>query len=296
MVCGYKQGGKGMLGICIGVVLFVMVCILMKKEDTQNKYALEARRKKAIQYRNMGAFLMTICLVTFAYGAFKMILGPRVTADLGSEQWIHQFNASYDYGESLFRMWPFIMLVFGVTGGFGQYFWNKYKTLKAGLYGEELVSDTLNSLPEEYTVYNNIPIEKDGRQTEIDSLIISKYGIFLGEVKNYKGRIIGDENDSTWTQIKKSAAGELYENSIKNPIKQAKFQTYLLSSVFREKGLNCYIDPYVVFVGSDSVNTDSDMVLRSQNEFYNEIMSHHDIKISRDNMNKIKGLIECLTK
>ena len=52
MVCGYKQGGKGMLGICIGVVLFVMVCILMKKEDTQNKYALEVRRKKAIQYRN----------------------------------------------------------------------------------------------------------------------------------------------------------------------------------------------------------------------------------------------------
>ena len=107
---------------------------------------------------------------------------------------------------------------------------------------------------------------------------------------------MGAENDATWTQIKKSAAGELYENSIKNSIKQAKFQTYLLSSFFREKGLNCYIDSYVVFVGSESVNTDSDMVLTSQNEFYNEIISHHDIKISRDTMNKIKGLIECLTK
>ena len=143
---------------------------------------------------------------------------------------------------------------------------------------------------------NNIPLEKNGKQTEIDTLVVSKYGIFLGEVKNYKGQISGNENDLTWAQIKESSGGKCYENTIKNPVKQAKFQTYLLSSILKENGLNCYIHPYVVFTGAEDIITDSELVLRSENEFHNTILSYHDTRISNENLKKLKGVIECLKK
>lgn len=285
-----------MLGICLIIILIVIACSFMKQDTNQNKYSLEARRKKVNLYRNMGILLKGLCFVTFAYGAYKMAFGPSVTAELGSQAWTNQFNASYAYDESLSRMWPVLMFIFAITGGLGQLCMNKYKKLSFGLCGEERVSHALNSLPTEYTVYNNVPIEKDGRRSEIGSLVVSKYGIFLGEVKNYKGRIIGNENDGMWTQIKKSSSGEHYENSVKNPVKQAKFQSYLLSSILKEKGLNCYINPYVVFTGSESVNTDSGIVLRSENEFNSKILSFKEVRISNENVSKLKGVIECLQK
>lgn len=261
-----------------------------------NKYSLESRKKQANLYKTWGLILVIIGFGLFLYAGAKMVFGPQVTASLGSEAWQRQFDVAYNYQQNM----DGIISVLAVSGiiivGIGDVLWKKYKTLSTGLYGEELVSYTLNLLPNEYTLYNNIPLEKDGKQTEIDTLVISKYGIFLGEVKNYKGQISGNENDLTWTQIKESSGGKCYENPIKNPVKQAKFQTYLLSSILKENGLNCYIHPYVVFVNAEDICTDSELVLRSENEFHNTILTYHDTRISNENLNKLKGVIECLKK
>lgn len=261
-----------------------------------NKYSLESRKKQANLYKTWGLILVIIGFGLFLYAGAKMVFGPQVTASLGSEAWQRQFDVAYNYQQNM----DGIISVLAVSGiiivGIGDVLWKKYKTLSTGLYGEELVSYTLNSLPNEYTLYNNIPLEKDGKQTEIDTLVVSKYGIFLGEVKNYKGQISGNENDLTWTQIKESSGGKCYENTIKNPVKQAKFQTYLLSSILKENGLNCYIHPYVVFVNAEDISTDSELVLRSENELHNTILTYHDTRISNENLNKLKGVIECLKK
>lgn len=261
-----------------------------------NKYSLESRRKQANLYKTWGIVLVVIGFGLFLYGGAKMVFGPQVTASLGSEAWQRQFDAAYNYQQSMDGIISALAVSGIIIAGIGDVLWKKYKTISAGLYGEELVSYTLNSLPAEYTSYNNIPLEKDGKRTEIDTLVVSKYGIFLGEVKNYKGRIVGNENDSTWTQIKTSSAGESYENTIKNPVKQAKFQTYLLSSILKDQGLHCYVNPYVVFTGSESVNTDSGIVLRSENEFHNTILTYHDTRISNENLEKIRGVIRCLQR
>lgn len=261
-----------------------------------NKYSLESRKKQANTYKFLGAILFVIGTGMFLYTGAKMVLEPQITAELGTSEWHSQFNAMQNYRQSMKQILPFIAVGGMIIAGIGDVLWRKYKTISAGLYGEELVSYTLNSLPAEYTSYNNIPLEKDGKQTEIDTLVVSKYGIFLGEVKNYKGRIVGNKNDITWTQIKKSSAGETYENTIKNPVKQAKFQTYLLSSILKENGLNCYIHPYVVFINVEDITTDSELVLKSENEFHNIILTYHDTRISNENLNKLKGVIECLKK
>ena len=261
-----------------------------------NKYSLESRREQANLYKTWGIILLVIGFGLFLYAGAKMIFEPQMTAGLGTSEWHDQFNAMQSYRQSMEHVIPIFAVGGIIVAGIGDVLWKKYKTISAGLYGEELVSYTLNSLPAEYTSYNNIPLEKDGKRTEIDTLVVSKYGIFLGEVKNYKGRIVGNENDSTWTQIKTSSAGESYENTIKNPVKQAKFQTYLLSSILKDQGLHCYVNPYVVFTGSESVNTDSGIVLRSENEFHNTILTYHDTRISNEDLEKIRGVIRCLQK
>ena len=261
-----------------------------------NKYSVESRQKQANTYKFWGILLIIVGIGLFLYAGAKMAFEPQITAGLGTSEWHDQFNAMQSYRQSMEHVIP----IFAVSGiliiGLGDVLWRKYKTLSTGLYGEELVSYTLNSLPNEYAMYNNILLEKDGKRTEIDTLIVSKYGIFLGEVKNYKGCITGNENNSTWTQIKKSSAGKSYENTIKNPVKQAKFQTYLLSSILKENGLNCYIHPYVVFINAEDICTDSELVLKSENEFHNTILTYHDTRISNENLNKLKGVIECLKK
>lgn len=261
-----------------------------------NKYSLESRKKQAKTYKFWGMLLIIVGMGMFLYAGAKMVFEPQITAGLGTSEWHDQFNAMQSYRQSMEHVIP----IFAVGGilimGLGDVLWRKYKTLSTGLYGEELVSYTLNTLPNEYTMYNNILLEKDGKRAAIDTLVISKYGVFLGEVKNYKGRISGNENDSAWIQIKKSSGGKCYENSIKNPVKQAKFQTYLLSSILKENGLNCYIHPYVVFISAEDITTDSEIVLKSENEFYNTILSYHDTKISKENLEKLKGVMECLKK
>ncbi len=56
-------------------------------------------------------------------------------------------------------------------------------------------------------------------------MVISNYGIFVIETKNYKGWIIGKESDAYWKQV-------IYKekNSFLNPIKQNEYHMKLLRS------------------------------------------------------------------
>lgn len=51
-----------------------------------------------------------------------------------------------------------------------------------------------------YTTLNNITIPTSNGTTQIDHVVVSKYGIFVIETKNMKGWIFGDENSRQWTQ------------------------------------------------------------------------------------------------
>ncbi|MCM3443526.1 NERD domain-containing protein [Metabacillus halosaccharovorans] len=72
-----------------------------------------------------------------------------------------------------------------------------------GILGEKSVALFLSKLdPKEYRVFHDlyIPTAK-GKTTQIDHLIISRYGIFVIETKNYKGWIFGSEKNKYWTQV-----------------------------------------------------------------------------------------------
>lgn len=69
-----------------------------------------------------------------------------------------------------------------------------------GRIGEKNVSIMLNFLSKDYHIFNDIYLEVNGITTQIDHLIISNYGIFVIETKNYSGWIYGGDSSEYWTQ------------------------------------------------------------------------------------------------
>ena len=78
---------------------------------------------------------------------------------------------------------------------FWQTFFNK------GNMGEYNIYRTLEKIKGTKLLLTNLYIPKaDGSTTEIDLLLITKYGFFVVESKNYSGWIYGDEKHRNWTQ------------------------------------------------------------------------------------------------
>ena len=77
----------------------------------------------------------------------------------------------------------------------------RYGARIKGALGEWALNRVLVSeLPASYQHYRNlvIPAEK-GDFTEVDHLVLSPFGIFVIEVKNYRGWIFGSERQPQWT-------------------------------------------------------------------------------------------------
>jgi len=77
-----------------------------------------------------------------------------------------------------------------------------------------------------YHLIKNITIPADGGSTQIDHVIVSRFGVFVVETKNLRGWIFGKEGDAYWTQ-------KLYRHSEKfqNPLRQNYKHTKTLSEI-----------------------------------------------------------------
>lgn len=115
-----------------------------------------------------------------------------------------------------------------------------------GRIGEINVASRLNLLNhDEYKILNNVILQtKNGGIVQIDHIIVSVYGIFVIETKNYKGWIFGNENAENWMQV-------IYKekNQFRNPIKQNWSHVYALKNLLADFP-NAKFIPIVVFTGS----------------------------------------------
>ena len=85
-----------------------------------------------------------------------------------------------------------------------------------GTLGELRQEIRLDGLPRQhYKVINNIIIPNKENTSQIDHLVISNFGIFVIENKNFKGNIYGSERSKTWTQFLGGTKNNFY-----NPIYQ----------------------------------------------------------------------------
>ena len=115
-----------------------------------------------------------------------------------------------------------------------------------GRIGEIGIASRLNLLNHnDYKILNNVILQtKNGGTVQIDHIIVSVYGIFVIETKNYKGWIFGNENAENWMQV-------IYKekNQFRNPIKQNWSHIYALKNLLADFP-NAKFIPIVVFTGS----------------------------------------------
>jgi hypothetical protein len=100
-----------------------------------------------------------------------------------------------------------------------------------------------------YHLIRNVTIPADGGTTQIDHVIVSRFGVFVVETKNLRGWIFGKEGDAYWTQ-------KLYRHSEKfqNPLRQNYKHTKTLSEIL---GISDdKMRSVVVFPGDSSFKTE----------------------------------------
>jgi hypothetical protein len=146
-----------------------------------------------------------------------------------------------------------------------------------GYLGELGIRRKLNRLdPQTYTILYDvlIPTAKEGKTSQIDHVVISPYGIFVIETKNYQGWIFGQEKSQYWTQT-------IYKRKERffNPILQNNGHIKALKELLSE-----YTDvPYhniVVFGGRAKlkVNVTSEVINAAQ--LLSTIQNHNEANLN----------------
>jgi hypothetical protein len=93
-----------------------------------------------------------------------------------------------------------------------------------------------------YMRFHNLIIQAENGTTQIDHLLLSRYGIFVIETKNYNGWIYGGQRQDTWTQ---NLFGK--KNHFQNPLHQNYRHTKALSECLHVN--HGKIHPIVFFIG-----------------------------------------------
>jgi len=130
-----------------------------------------------------------------------------------------------------------------------------------GAKGEELGLTQALNLPEGYHVFTNVTISYDNYSQETDLIIVGMKGVYIIEVKNHNGKIVGDAEDAEWMQYKVGRGGGRYSKKIHNPVKQVKGQVYKLSKFLKEQGINVWVEGVILFTNDKvSVNVNNSSI------------------------------------
>lgn len=168
-----------------------------------------------------------------------------------------------------------------------------------GYYGEYLVFEKLFfniDSPCKFLMNLEIPTE-NGKTTEIDLLMIHTTGIYVFEIKHYKGIIYGDTNGEIWTQFFRTQKNNIF----KNPVLQNAYHLKALKKIFP----NTDVFSAIVFTNSDcdiKVKNDNNSLIISKLDnlienlnnsfYYSEKYSINDIDKRFSALLKYSKLIE----
>lgn len=159
-------------------------------------------------------------------------------------------NISQIFGPLFSQLW-WIVLLFIVIGLF-----KAFKPFIKGKLGEFAVSTHVKLyLDKEYILLNDCTLpDEQNKTTQIDHILLSPYGIFVIETKNYKGWIFGSERQKTWTQ-------KIYKKSFKfqNPLHQNYKHQKVLEQVLSDIVDPTLIHSIVVFMPDCEFKTEMPM-------------------------------------
>lgn len=135
-----------------------------------------------------------------------------------------------------------------------------------------------------YHLLPNVMLPTEDGTTQIDHLIVSRYGVFVVETKTYKGWIYGDEREPQWTQVI-FRRKERFQNPLRQNYKHTK-------TLAERTGLpDAYFKSLVVFVGDCTFKTPMPSNVVRIRDFVRYIKSFQTPIIRDNQVSEILSLI-----
>jgi hypothetical protein len=179
--------------------------------------------------------------------------------------------------------WFLFLIIF--LGFLYQVFHIKIKG-KVGERKVALILSLLNS--EAYKVLNNVVLDVDGNTSQIDHIVISDYGLFVIETKNYGGWIFGAENSDYWTQVFFRRKERFY-----NPIRQNRSHILALKKVLNQFPDLKYVS-VIVFSSRATIKVNTKTEVTYPFRILDYIKRYSEINLSRDKKEEIFAVIDLL--
>jgi hypothetical protein len=156
-----------------------------------------------------------------------------------------------------------------------------------GARGERRVNSILDrQLPsKEYKVFHDVTLHTSQGPTQIDHIVVSRYGVFVVETKNYTGWIFGDAKSKQWTQ---TIYG--YKSRFQNPLRQNFKHTKAVESFLSLSPR--YVHSVVVFVGDAEFKTDLPDNVTHLRELCSFILSYRDLLLDTS---RVRAIVMMLT-
>ena len=179
-----------------------------------------------------------------------------------------------------------------------------YKQI-VGWFGEHWTKKALDKLPKDkYRIINNLFLSINGLTHQIDHVVISPYGIFSIETKQYNGYITGSKYDKNW--VRHAGKNKYYYT---NPIRQNYGHCKALAELLNIDESKIYnivcipskaklkIEHDGELVGYDTIvdkiQSYNEEKIINTNELYNKLIDSNikDKKIKKEHIENIKNNI-----
>lgn len=154
--------------------------------------------------------------------------------------------------------------------------------------GEALVSHVLMTEfgPPDYHLLNHVTIRMEDGTTEVDHILVSRFGVFVIETKDYSGWIFGRAGDTTWTQVRYK-----WRSTFQNPIFQNR------RHVRAVQGLLDFLPPdavmsVVVFAGDAEFKTEVPDGVVTLDDLVWSVRRHAVVVMSTDRLQFCVGRLE----
>lgn len=172
-----------------------------------------------------------------------------------------------------------IALFIAISYAVGRYH-ARYKATYFQNTGEALVSRVLQSnfASPDYHLFNHITLKLQDGTTQIDHILVSRFGIFVIETKHYSGWLFANSNQATWTQV-------LFR-------KKSKFQNPIFQNMRHLEAVKAVLDflppsdikSLVVFTGDAKFKTKTPPEVFTAHTFVEHIKRHTQETISLNRM------------
>lgn len=145
-----------------------------------------------------------------------------------------------------------------------------------GRKGERKVERKLGRLnSSKYDRFYDLVLPSRFGLTQIDHVVVSRYGVFVIETKNYSGWIFGNETSKVWTQV---LYGE--KHTLENPLRQNYRHTNAIESYLSLHSNTVF--SIVVFVGNGKFRTSMPSNVMYANRLVRYIRSRSDPILSQE--------------